>query len=49
LADLVPRLVSYLDMQLTRLGGPNFTQLPINQAHWPVNEMLRDGMHQRPG
>ena len=24
------RLFSYLDTQLTRLGGPNFTQLPIN-------------------
>jgi catalase len=40
------RLFSYLDTQLTRLGGPNFTQLPINQAHCPVNDMLRDGMHQ---
>jgi catalase len=40
------RLFSYLDTQLTRLGGPNFTQLPINRAHCPVNDMLRDGMHQ---
>src|SRR3984957_15692157 len=40
------RLFSHLDTQLTRLGGPNFTQLPINQAHCPVNDMLRDGMHQ---
>src|SRR5580698_1347882 len=40
------RLFSYLDTQLTRLGGPNFSQLPINQAHCPVNDMLRDGMHQ---
>jgi catalase len=40
------RLFSYLDTQLTRLGGPNFTQLPINQPHCPVNDMLRDGMHQ---
>jgi catalase len=31
---------------LTRLGGPNFTQLPINRPHCPVNDMLRDGMHQ---
>ena len=43
---LQARLFSYLDTQLTRLGGPNFTQLPINQAHCPVNDMLRDGMHQ---
>jgi catalase len=40
------RLFSYLDTQLTRLGGPNFAQLPINRAHCPVNDMLRDGMHQ---
>jgi catalase len=40
------RLFSYLDTQLTRLGGPNFPQLPINRAHCPVNDMLRDGMHQ---
>ena len=40
------RLFSYLDTQLTRLGGPNFSQLPINQAHCPVNDLLRDGMHQ---
>ncbi|MEU3462008.1 catalase [Streptomyces sp. NPDC006733] len=40
------RLFSYLDTQLTRLGGPNFNQLPINRTHAPVNDMLRDGMHQ---
>ncbi len=40
------RLFSYLDTQITRLGGPNFTQLPINRPHAPVNDMLRDGMHQ---
>src|SRR6202012_2062224 len=40
------RLFSYLDTQLTRLGGPNFTQLPINPPHCPVNDLLRDGMHQ---
>ncbi len=40
------RLFSYLDTQLTRLGGPNFTQLPINRPQCPVNDMLRDGMHQ---
>jgi catalase len=43
---LQARLFSYLDTQLTRLGGPNFTQLPVNQPHCPVNDMLRDGMHQ---
>src|SRR6202451_4466748 len=40
------RLFSYLDTQLTRLGGPNFAQLPVNRPHCPVNDMLRDGMHQ---
>ncbi len=40
------RLFSYLDTQITRLGGPNFAQLPINRPHCPVNDMLRDGMHQ---
>ncbi len=40
------RLFSYVDTQITRLGGPNFAQLPINRTHAPVNDMLRDGMHQ---
>src|SRR6478609_8828698 len=40
------RLFSYLDTQITRLGGPNFAQLPINRPHCAVNDMLRDGMHQ---
>src|ERR1700761_7015857 len=43
---LQARLFSFLDTQLTRLGGPNFTQLPVNAPHCPVNDMLRDGMHQ---
>ncbi|TKT04399.1 catalase [Streptomyces lasalocidi] len=43
---LAGRLFSYLDTQITRLGGPNFPQLPINRPHAPVNDMLRDGMHQ---
>jgi hypothetical protein len=45
---LQARLFSYLDTQLTRLGGPNFTQLPVNRPHCPVNDMLRDGMYQTP-
>ena len=40
------RLFSYLDTQLTRLGGPNFGRLPINCPHAAVNDNLRDGMHQ---
>ncbi|RLK09922.1 catalase [Micromonospora sp. M71_S20] len=41
------RLFSYVDTQLTRLGGPNFSQIPINRPHAPVNDMLRDGFHQQ--
>ena len=40
------RLFSYLDTQISRRGGPNFAQLPINRPHAPVNDDLRDGMHQ---
>ncbi|CUR56204.1 Catalase HPII [metagenome] len=43
---LQARLFSYVDTQLTRLGGPNFHQIPINRPHAPVNDMLRDGFHQ---
>ncbi|WP_129656973.1 catalase [Rothia halotolerans] len=41
------RLFSYVDTQLTRLGGPNYGQLPINRPHAPVNDMLRDGYGQQ--
>ncbi len=41
------RLFSYLDTQLTRLGGPNFSQIPINRTHAPVNDNLRDGFSQQ--
>lgn len=40
------RLFSYLDTQLTRLGGPNFGQIPINRSRAEVNDNLRDGFHQ---
>ena len=43
---LQARLFSYLDTQITRLGGPNWNQIPINRAHAPINDMLRDGFHQ---
>ena len=35
---LAARNFSYLDTQLTRLGGPNFQQIPINRPHAPVND-----------
>ena len=41
------RLFSYLDTQITRLGGPNFAQLPINRPAAPVNDNLRDGFAQQ--
>ncbi|TDO86394.1 catalase [Enemella evansiae] len=40
------RLFSYIDTQLSRLGGPNFSQIPINRPHAPVNDLQRDGHHQ---
>ncbi|MDR0530554.1 MAG: catalase [Oscillospiraceae bacterium] len=40
------RLFSYLDTQLSRLGGPNFHQIPINRPLPPVNNDQRDGIHQ---
>src|ERR1700712_2704260 len=43
---LAARNFSYLDTQLTRLGGPNFAQIPINRPHVPVNDNYRDGWHQ---
>ncbi|MEY2458790.1 MAG: catalase [Acidimicrobiaceae bacterium] len=41
------RLFSYLDTQLTRLGGPNFSQIPINRPIVPVNDNQRDGFMQQ--
>jgi catalase len=38
------RLHSYLDTQLSRLGGPNFHQLPINQPRCPMRNFQRDGI-----
>lgn len=40
------RLFSYLDTQISRLGGPNFSQIPVNRPHADINDMYRDGMHQ---
>jgi catalase len=43
---LQARLFSYVDTQLSRLGGPNYNQIPINRPHVPLNDMFRDGFHQ---
>ena len=37
------RLFSYLDTQLTRLGGPNFHEIPINRPVAPLHNNQRDG------
>ncbi|MEG2803485.1 catalase [Stenotrophomonas sp.] len=37
------RLFSYLDTQLSRLGGPNFHQIPVNAPKCPFANHQRDG------
>ena len=37
------RNFSYLDTQITRLGGPNFTQIPINRPRCPMHFFQQDG------
>ncbi|MEO8086816.1 MAG: catalase [Bacteroidota bacterium] len=37
------RLFSYTDTQLSRLGGPNFHEIPINRPVVPVMNNQRDG------
>jgi catalase len=39
------RNFSYLDTQLSRLGGPNFHEIPINRPVCPFGNNQRDGMH----
>ncbi|MGI9086537.1 MAG: catalase [Chthoniobacterales bacterium] len=41
------RLFSYTDTQLTRLGGPNFAQIPINRPACPMHNNQRDGHMQQ--
>jgi catalase len=40
---LQARNFSYLDTQLSRLGTPNFAQIPINAPHCPVMNFQQDG------
>ncbi|MBC7366144.1 MAG: catalase [Undibacterium sp.] len=40
------RLFSYQDTQLSRLGGPNFHQIPINAPRCPMHNFQRDGLRQ---
>ncbi|WP_306224642.1 catalase C [Bosea beijingensis] len=37
------RNFSYLDTQLKRLGGPNFTHLPVNAPKCPMHNFQQDG------
>jgi len=41
------RIHSYLDTQLSRLGGPNFHEIPINAPIAQVQNNQRDGMHRQ--
>ncbi|MCW4355538.1 catalase [Hoyosella sp. YIM 151337] len=44
---LQARNFSYLDTQLIRLGGPNFSQLPVNRPITGVHTNQRDGYGQQ--
>lgn len=39
------RLFSYIDTQISRLGGPNFHEIPINKPVCPFHNHQRDGQH----
>jgi len=44
---LTGRHHSYVDTQLSRLGGPNFHEIPINSPIAPVYNNQRDGIHRQ--
>jgi catalase len=44
---LAGRNHSYLDTQISRLGGPNFHEIPINASLAPVHNNQRDGSHRQ--
>ena len=44
---LAGRLHSYQDTQISRLGGPNFHEIPINAPVAPTHNNQRDGMHRQ--
>lgn len=44
---LAGRIHSYLDTQITRLGGVNFHELPINAPLAAVHNNQRDGLHRQ--
>ena len=41
------RLFSYTDTQLSRLGGANFHEIPINRGVCPMHNFQRDGLHRQ--
>jgi catalase len=44
---LAGRIHSYVDTQISRLGGPNFHEIPINTPIAQVHNNQRDGMHRQ--
>ncbi|WP_222622417.1 catalase [Ramlibacter albus] len=44
---LAGRIHSYVDTQITRLGGPNFHEIPINAPVVQVHNNQRDGFHRQ--
>jgi len=44
---LAGRIHSYVDTQISRLGGPNFHEIPINAPMAQVHNNQRDGMHRQ--
>ena len=44
---LAGRIHSYVDTQITRLGGANFHEIPINSPIAQVHNNQRDGMHRQ--
>lgn len=44
---LAGRIHSYVDTQISRLGGPNFHEIPINAPVAPVHNNQRDGFHRQ--
>jgi len=41
------RIHSYVDTQISRLGGPNFHEIPINSPVVEIHNNQRDGMHRQ--
>ena len=44
---LAGRIHSYIDTQITRLGGANFHEIPVNAPLVAVNNNQRDGIHRQ--